>query len=239
MLGAGASSATRLAVSQPPVSTATTRIAILISGRGSNGESIALACRDGRLPGCEIVLVVSNVPGAQGIERLRALGLTTVTLEGRGRDRLEHEEAVASLLRKFRVNLVCLAGYKRVMSPGFVSEWKDRVLNVHPSLLPAFPGMHAQRQAIFYGVQFSGCTVHLVDAGIDSGVILLQHAVEVLDTDSVESLSDRILTEEHVAYVEAIRRLISGEYEVQDRRFVRRGTEPIPPLVQGPDAVRR
>ena len=187
-------------------------------------EAIARACKDGTLLMCEVVLVISNVPGAAAIDRARELGLTCVVLEGRGRDRVEHEEAVASLLRKFRVELVCLAGYKRVMSPEFVNEWKDRVLNIHPSLLPAFPGMHAQRQAIQYGVQFSGCTVHLVDAGIDSGVIVLQHAVEVLDTDTVDELSERILVEEHIAYVEGIRRVLSGEFEVRERRYVRQAT---------------
>ena len=199
-----------------------TRLAILISGRGSNAEAIIRGCAEGKLPDCEIAVVISNVPGAPGIDRARAMGVPVVVLEGRGREQREHEEAISSLLLKFRANLICLAGYLRVLSASFVREWEGRILNVHPSLLPAFPGLHAQEQAVRYGVQFTGCTVHFVDESVDTGVIILQHVMEVIDSDTVESLSTRLLVEEHAAFLEAIRRVVSGDYEVRGRRYVRK-----------------
>ena len=198
------------------------RLAVMVSGRGSNCEAILRACAEGRLPGCEAAVVISNVPGVAALDKARAFGVPAIALEGRGRDRAEHEEAVGSMLKKMRVDLVCLAGYQRVLSPEFVREWKGRLLNVHPSLLPAFPGMRAQKQALEYGVHFAGCTVHFVDEMVDGGAVIVQHAVEVLDGDTVESLSERILVEEHEAYVEGIRRVVSGEYVLVGRRYARR-----------------
>lgn len=204
------------------------RIAILISGRGSNCMAIIRAIRDGKLTGCEVAVVVSNIPGAAGIEAARALGVNVVTLEGRGRPQAEHEAAVNALLRKFRVDLVCLAGYMRILSANFVREWQDRMLNIHPSLLPSFPGLHAQRQALEQGVTLAGCTVHFVDESVDGGVIILQRATEVLPEDTEATLSERILEQEHLAYAEAIRRVISGNYEVHGRRYLPRGSAESP-----------
>jgi len=204
-------------------SQAPTRIAILISGRGSNCMAIIRAVRDGRLPNCEIAVVISNVVGAPGIEAARAFNIPVVTLEGRGRKQNEHEEAVNASLQKFRVDLICLAGYMRLLSSNFVREWAGKMLNIHPSLLPAFPGLHAQRQALDYGAQIAGCSVHFVDESVDGGILIVQRAIEVLPTDTEATLSERILVEEHLAYVEAIRRVISGEYEVIGRRYLPRG----------------
>ena len=194
----------------------------MISGRGSNCEALARAIRDGRLPNCEIAVVISNLPEAAGLELARGLGLTVVALDSRGRERAEHEEAVSSLLRKFRVDLICLAGYMRVLSPAFVAEWEGRIVNIHPSLLPAFAGLHPQRQALAAGVRFSGCTVHFVDATVDGGVIILQRVVDVLDDDNEQALAARILAQEHSAYTEGVRRVLSGKYQVAGRRYVLR-----------------
>jgi phosphoribosylglycinamide formyltransferase-1 len=202
-----------------------TRIAILISGRGSNCMAIIRAVRDRRLTGCEIAVVVSNIPGAPGIEAARAFGIPVVTLEGRGREQIDHEEAINALLRKFRVDLICLAGYMRVLSADFVREWQGKMLNIHPSLLPAFPGLHAQRQALEHGVLLSGCSVHFVDEAVDGGVLIVQRSCEVLSTDTEDSLSERILAEEHLAYVEGLRRVLSGEYEISGRRYLPRADE--------------
>ena len=202
--------------------TAPTRIAILISGRGSNCMAIIRAVRDGRLPNCEIAVVISNVVGAPGIEAARAFNIPVVTLEGRGRKQAEHEEAMNALLQKFRVDLICLAGYMRVLSADFVREWQGRILNIHPSLLPAFPGLHAQRQALDYGAQIAGCSVHFVDESVDGGILIVQRAIEVLPTDTEDTLSERLLVEEHLAYVEAIQRVVSREYEITGRRYLPR-----------------
>jgi phosphoribosylglycinamide formyltransferase-1 len=201
---------------------APTRIAILISGRGSNCMAIVRAVRDGRLPNCEIAVVISNVSSAPGIEAARAFGLPVVALEGRGRQQAEHEEAIRALLVKFRVDLICLAGYMRVLSANFVREWSGKMLNIHPSLLPSFPGLHAQRQALDYGAQIAGCSVHFVDESVDGGILIVQRAIDVMPTDTEATLSERLLTEEHLAYVEGIRRVISGEYEIKGRRYLSR-----------------
>jgi len=198
------------------------RLAILISGRGSNCMSIAQAIREGRLTGCEIAVVVCNIPGALGIETARSLGLSVVTLEGRGREQRDHEEAISALLRKFRVDLICMAGYRRVLSTGFVRQWKGRILNIHPSLLPAFPGRDAPQQALDYGARVTGCTVHFVDEHSDSGTIILQRVVEIYDEDEESSLFRRLLAAQHVAYSEGIQLVLSGEYEAQGRRYVHR-----------------
>lgn len=197
------------------------RLAILISGRGSNCMAIARAISEGRLPGCEIGVVISNIPGAPGIETARAFGIPVVTLEGRGREQRDHEEAITALLRKFRIDLICLAGYRRVLSASFVRQWKGRVLNLQASLLPAFPGRDAAQQALDYGTQFTGCTVYFVDEQFDSGVIILQRIVEILPTDNSSSLAQHLLPEQHLAYTEAIRRVISGDYETRGKRYVR------------------
>jgi phosphoribosylglycinamide formyltransferase-1 len=199
------------------------RLGILISGRGSNCLAIAHAIHEGRLTGCEIGVVVSNIPGALGIEAARRLGIQVVTLEGRGREQRDHEEAVSALLRKFRVDLVCLAGYRRVLSASFLREWKGRVLNIHKSLLPAFPGRGASQQALDYGAQFTGCTVYFVDEQSDTGgVIILQCVVEIFDDDTEPTLFQRLLAAEHIAYAEAIQSVLSGEYLARGKRYVHR-----------------
>ena len=188
--------------------------------------AIVRAVRDGRLQNCEIAVVVSNIPGAPGIEAARAFGVPVITLEGRGREQKEHEAAINALLHKFRVDLICLAGYMRILSASFVREWDGRMLNIHPSLLPNFPGLHAQRQAIEYGSTVTGCTVHFVDESVDGGVIILQRTCEILPTDTTDTLSDRLLTEEHKAYVEALQRVLSGNYEIHGRRYLPRQIPP-------------
>jgi len=198
------------------------RLGILISGRGTNCQAIAHAIREGRLTGCEIAVVVCNVPGAPGIEAVRRFGLPVVTLEGRGREQRDHEEAISALLRKFRVDLVCMAGYRRVLSAGFVREWKGRILNIHPSLLPAFAGRDALQQALEYGARYTGCTISFVDEQVEGGVIVLQRVVEIYDDDTEASLFERELAEEHFAYSEAIQRVLSGDFEARGRRYVLR-----------------
>lgn len=197
-----------------------TRIAILISGRGSNCMAIIRAVRDGRLQNCEVAAVISNIPGAPGIDAARALGVQAITLEGRGREQKEHEEAVQALLLKLRIDLVCLAGYMRVLSANFVRQWTGRMINIHPSLLPAFPGLHAQRKALQYGACIAGCSVHFVDESVDGGVLIVQRAIDVLPEDTEATLSERLLVEEHQAYVEGISRVLSNDYEVVERRYL-------------------
>jgi phosphoribosylglycinamide formyltransferase-1 len=206
------------------------RIGILISGRGSNCLAIAQAIRDGRLTGCEIGVIISNVTGALGIESARRLGLPVVTLEGRGREQRDHEEAISALLRKFRIDLVCMAGYRRVLSAGFVKQWKGKVLSIQPSLLPSFPGRHAVSQALEFGAQITGCTVHFVEEQVETGVVILQRAVDIFDDDNEMSLLERVVAAEHIAYAEAIERVLSGEYEVRGRRYVPRSLEAEEPV---------
>ena len=182
----------------------TTRIAILISGRGSNMVALADAVREGRIPNAEIALVISDQPDAKGLHAAQERGLKTVVIERRGRKREEHEQEIVSVLRAERIDLICLAGYMRVLSPFFVDAFSLRILNIHPSLLPSFPGLDAQRQALEHGVKVSGCTVHFVDNTLDGGPIIAQRAVPVLDGDTVESLSSRILEQEHILYPEAL-----------------------------------
>jgi phosphoribosylglycinamide formyltransferase-1 len=198
------------------------RLGILLSGRGSNFLAIAESIRAGRLPGVEIAVVISNVAEAGGLAKAHELGLPTAIFVSKGRNRAEHDADVISCLRAHGADLVCLAGYMRLLSPEFVAAFPNRILNIHPSLLPAFPGLEAQTQAFDYGVQIAGCTVHFVDEHLDHGVIVLQRAIPVLESDDAHSLSERILVEEHIAYTEAIARAASGEYEIRGRRFVRR-----------------
>lgn len=197
------------------------RLGILLSGRGSNFIAIAEAIRAGRLPGAEIAVVVSNVAGAAGLEAARQMGLTAIAIPSAGRKRAEHDAEIIATLGQHRIDLVCLAGYMRIISPEFVRSYANRILNIHPSLLPAFPGLDAQAQAVEYGVRIAGCTVHFVDEQLDHGAIVLQRAVPVLDDDTAESLAARILEQEHVVYPEAIARVVSGQYHFSGRRYVR------------------
>jgi len=200
------------------------RLGILLSGRGSNFLAIAESIRAGRLPGAEIAVVISNVADAAGLARAREMGLHTKVLVSRGRKREEHDADVIACLRANHVDLVCLAGYMRLLSPQFVAAFPHRILNIHPSLLPAFPGLDAQEQAFNYGVKVAGCTVHFVDEELDHGAIIVQRTVPVLDTDDAHSLAARVLKEEHLAYTEAIARVVSGEYEIRGRMYVKAGS---------------
>ena len=201
------------------------RLGILLSGRGSNFIAIADAIRQGRLPGAEIAVVLSHLPDAAGLETARKLGLPAIAIPSAGRKRAEHDAEVVAALQQHRVDLVCLAGYMRIISPEFVRAFPNRILNIHPALLPAFPGLDAQAQALEFGAKVAGCTVHFVDEQMDHGAIILQRVVPVLDQDTAESLSARILDQEHIAYPEAIARVLSGEYCLVGRRYVRRGKE--------------
>ena len=198
------------------------RLGILLSGRGSNFLAIAESIKSGRLKGVEIAAVISNVADAPGLKAAQELGLQNAALVSKGRKREEHDRAMIECLKSQRVDLVCLAGYMRLLTPAFVAAFPNRILNIHPSLLPAFPGLDAQEQAIAYGVKVAGCTVHFVDNELDHGVIVLQRAVPVLEGDDGHTLADRILKEEHLAYSEAIGMVASGEYEIKGRRFAKR-----------------
>lgn len=197
-----------------------TRLGVLLSGRGSNFLAIHAAIERGEVP-AEIAVVVSNIAEARGLDRARELGLAAVAIPHRDEpSRRAHEEKVMAVLREAGVEWVCLAGYMRLLSPELVAAWPRRILNIHPSLLPAFPGLDAQEQALAHGVRVSGCTVHLVDEGLDSGPIVVQRTVQVLDEDTPAALSRRILHEEHQAYPEALRRLLTEPWEVVGRRLV-------------------
>jgi phosphoribosylglycinamide formyltransferase 1 len=198
------------------------RLGIMLSGRGSNFLAIAEGIALGRIPHTRIAVVISNRRDAPGIEVARGAGLVTEVIEPRGRPRAEHDAEIIASLQAHQVDLVCLAGYMRLLSAEFVRAFPQRILNIHPSLLPAFPGLDAQRQALAYGVAVSGCTVHFVDEELDHGVIVLQKAVPVLAGDDEHMLAARILVQEHVAYTEAIARVLSGEYRVDGRRYVPR-----------------
>jgi len=198
------------------------RLGILLSGRGSNFQAIAASIREGRLTEVEIAVVISNVADAAGLTVAQGLGFSTAVFVSRGRKRGEHDADVAQCLKSHRVDLVCLAGYMRLLSPEFIAAFPNRILNIHPSILPAFPGLDAQHQAFDYGVKIAGCTVHFVDEDLDHGAIILQRAIPVLETDDAHTLAARILVEEHIAYSEAIARVASGVYELRGRRYVRR-----------------
>lgn len=204
------------------------RIGILISGRGSNMLALAEAVRDGRIPNALVAVVISDQREAAGLERARERGLEAVLIERRGRTRAEHDRELAAALREREVDLVCLAGYMRLLSPEFIEAFRGRIVNIHPSLLPSFPGLDAQAQAIRHGVKFSGCTVHFVDETLDGGPVIAQAVVPVHDDDTEETLSARILTEEHQLYPQAVALVLSGNYEIEDRRIrVRRQTKNI------------
>jgi phosphoribosylglycinamide formyltransferase-1 len=196
-------------------------LGILLSGRGSNFEAIAGNIEAGKIPGARIAVVISNKADAGGLETARRLGLGALAIPSKGRSREEHDREVVAALREHKVDLVCLAGYMRLLSPWFVQQFPQRILNIHPSLLPAFPGLEAQEQAFTYGVKVSGCTVHFVDEELDHGAIIVQKAVEVRDDDDEHTLAARILEQEHIAYSEAIRLVLEGKYEIRGRRLVR------------------
>ena len=196
------------------------RLGILLSGRGSNFLAIAKAINQQRLLGAEIAVVLSNIADAPGLAAAHALQLPAFAIPSAGRKRGEHDAEMIARLHQHKVDLVCLAGYMRIISPAFVAAFRNRILNVHPSLLPAFPGLDAQRQAFDYGVKVAGCTVHFVDEAVDHGVIILQKTVTVNDDDTAETLSTRILEQEHLAYPEAISRVLSGEYAIRNRRYL-------------------
>lgn len=197
------------------------RLGILLSGRGSNFLAIAKAIDEHRLQGAEIAVVLSNIENAPGLTAAREMGLPAFAVPSAGHKRAEHDAEMIARLHQHRVDLVCLAGYMRIISPAFVQAFPNRIVNVHPSLLPAFAGLDAQQQALEYGVKVAGCTVHFVDEAVDHGVIILQKSVPVHDGDTVDTLSERILAQEHVAYAEAIARVLSGDYEVRGRQYLR------------------
>jgi phosphoribosylglycinamide formyltransferase 1 len=201
------------------------RLGILLSGRGSNFLAIAKAISEQRLLGAEIAVVLSNVEDAPGLSAAHALQLPAFAIPSAGRKRADHDAEMIARLHQHKVDLVCLAGYMRIISPEFVAAFPNRILNVHPSLLPAFAGLDAQKQAFDYGAKIAGCTVHFVDEAVDHGVIILQKTVPVNDDDTAESLSARILEQEHLAYPEAIGRVLSGDFVVQERRYLRRNPE--------------
>ena len=198
------------------------RVGILLSGRGSNFLAIADSVAAGRIPDTEIAVVISNKADAPGLTAARERGLVALAIEANGRKRAEHDAAIIAALQQHGVDLICLAGYMRLLSPGFIQAFPQRILNIHPSLLPAFPGLDAQHQAFEYGVKVAGCTVHFVDEQLDHGVIILQRTVLVGDGDDAHALSKRILAEEHIAYTEAIARVLSGDYVVDGRRYIRK-----------------
>jgi len=191
-----------------------TRIAILISGRGSNMLALADAVDEGRIPNAEITVVISDQAQAAGLERAKGRGLKTIVIERQGRRREEHDREIVAALQEHRVDIVCLAGYMRLLSRYFLKAYPNRILNIHPSLLPAFPGLDAQRQALEEGVKWTGCTVHFVDETLDGGPIIAQQEVPVLDDDTKESLSARILEHEHQLYAEALALVLRGDYEI-------------------------
>jgi phosphoribosylglycinamide formyltransferase-1 len=193
------------------------RIAIMISGRGSNMAALLEAIREGHLD-AEAGVVISNIEDAAGITKARQLGVETLVVTRKGRSREEHDSEIVTELSRRGVSLVCLAGYMRLLSPLFVRSFENRILNIHPSLLPAFPGIDAQRQALEHGVKITGCTVHLVDEQLDHGPIVMQRAVEVLEGDTVETLTSRILEQEHQIYPQAVSRVLSEGFCVEGRR---------------------
>ncbi len=196
-------------------------LGILLSGRGSNFEAIADSVAAGRIR-AQIALVISNRAEAPGIELARRRGLDARVIPSKGKPREQHDAEVVAALREKKVDLVCLAGYMRLLSPWFVRQFPHRILNIHPSLLPAFPGLEAQKQALEYGAKVSGCTVHFVDEQLDHGAIILQKTVPVLDEDDEHTLAARILEQEHIAYTEAINVVLGGGYELAGRRLVQK-----------------
>jgi phosphoribosylglycinamide formyltransferase-1 len=196
------------------------RIGVLLSGRGSNFEALADSVDAGRIPNAEIAIVISNRENAPGIEKARTRGIQAQVIPSRGLEREAYDKLVIAALEEKKVDLVCLAGYMRLLSPAFVAAFRGRILNIHPSLLPAFPGLESQRQALEHGAKFSGCTVHFVDENLDAGPIILQAAVPIRDDDTPETLSERVLKEEHRIYTEAVRIVLEGRYRMDGRRVL-------------------
>jgi phosphoribosylglycinamide formyltransferase 1 len=197
-------------------------LGILLSGRGSNFVAIAESIACGRITDARIAVVISNRSDAPGIGTARQRGLTTLVIPSKGKTREDHDHEVIAALKQHNVDLVCLAGYMRLLSPGFVQQFPQRILNIHPSLLPAFPGLEAQEQAFVYGVKVSGCTVHFVDEELDHGAIIVQKTVPVLEADDEHSLAARILEQEHIAYTEAINIVLRGQFEIVGRKLIRK-----------------
>jgi phosphoribosylglycinamide formyltransferase 1 len=196
-------------------------LGILLSGRGSNFQAIARNVAAGAIPDARIAIVISNRADAGGLEVARQFGLKSLAIPSKGKERKDHDREVVAALQEHKVDLVCMAGYMRLLSPWFVRQFPGRILNIHPSLLPAFPGLEAQQQAFAYGVRVSGCTVHFVDEELDHGPIIVQRAVPVLESDDEHSLAGRILEQEHIAYTEAINIVLEGRYEIVGRRLVK------------------
>jgi phosphoribosylglycinamide formyltransferase 1 len=196
------------------------RIGVLLSGRGSNFEALAEGVSAGRIPNAEIAIVISNQPDALGLKKAEARGIPARMIPSKGLQREAYDRQVAAVLQEHKVDLICLAGYMRLLSPYFVATFPRKILNIHPSLLPSFPGLEAQKQALEHGVKFAGCTVHFVDENLDAGPIVLQSVVPVLDTDDEASLSERILKEEHRIYSEAARIILEGKYKIEGRRVL-------------------
>src|SRR5271170_1624267 len=199
----------------------TKRIGVLLSGRGSNFEALADSIAAGRIPNAEIAIVVSNREGAPGIDRAKARDIATKVIPSKGLERETYDRQVVEVLKEAKVDLVCLAGYMRLLSPYFVAAFPNKILNIHPSLLPSFPGLESQKQALEYGVKFAGCTVHFVDENLDAGPIVLQAVLPVKDEDTEDTLSARILQEEHRIYSEAVRIVLEGRYKIEGRRVIR------------------
>jgi phosphoribosylglycinamide formyltransferase-1 len=196
-------------------------LGILLSGRGSNFVAIADSIASGRLSNVRIAAVVSNRADAPGLETARQRGLNALAISSKGKPREAHDREVVDALKRHQVDLICLAGYMRLLSPWFVQQFPARILNIHPSLLPAFPGLEAQQQAFAYGVKVTGCTVHFVDEELDHGAIIVQKTVPVLDSDDEHTLAERILEQEHIAYSEAIGIVLDGKFQIKGRRIVR------------------
>ncbi|MBZ5562238.1 MAG: phosphoribosylglycinamide formyltransferase [Acidobacteriia bacterium] len=198
------------------------KLGILLSGRGSNFEAIARNVQAGKIP-AEIAIVISNKEEALGLARAKEMGLATCFIPSKGKEREAFDREVVAVLKEHKVDLVCLAGFMRILSPYFIREFPRRILNIHPALLPSFPGVEAQKQALEYGVKFTGCTVHIVDEGVDTGPVVCQAAVPILDDDTVETLSARILKEEHRIYSEGICLMLEGRVRIEGRRMVKVG----------------
>ena len=198
----------------------TKRIGVLLSGRGSNFEALADSVVAGRIPNAQIAMVISNQPDALGLKKAEARGIPARTIPSKGLQREVYDRQVVSVLQEYKVDLICLAGYMRLLSPYFVAAFPQKILNIHPSLLPSFPGLESQKQALDHGVKFAGCTVHFVDENLDAGPIILQAVVPVLDSDDEHALSQRILKEEHRIYSEAVKLVLEGKYRIEGRRVL-------------------
>jgi len=197
------------------------KIGVLLSGRGSNFEALADSVSAGRIPNAEIAIVISNRPEAPGLQKAEARGIATRMIPSKGLQREVYDRQVAAVLQEYKVDLICLAGYMRLLSPYFIATFPQKILNIHPSLLPSFPGLEAQKQALDHGVKFAGCSVHFVDENLDAGPIIVQAVVPVLDTDDEHTLAERILKEEHRIYTEAVKIILEGKYRIEGRRVLR------------------